>query len=64
VTALETLQRLKTDVEQELMDKGIITMSQSIEADLTPTEAQQLMALDVALDAAVPCLFAHRELRE
>ena len=53
VTALETLQRLKTDVEQELMDKGIITMSQAIEADLTPTEAQQLMALDVALDAAV-----------
>jgi len=58
VTALETLQRLKTDVEQELMDKGIITMSQSIEADLTPTEAQQLMALDVALDAAVDDLEA------
>ena len=52
VTALETLQRLKTDVEQELMDKGIITMSQAIEADLTPTEAQQLMTLDVDLDAA------------
>ena len=52
VTALETLQRLKTDVEQELMDKGIITMSQAIEADLTPAEAQQLMTLDVDLDAA------------
>ena len=58
VTALETLQRLKTDVEQELMDKGIITMSQAIEADLTPTEAQQLMTLDVALDAAVDDLAA------
>ena len=58
VTALETLQRLKTDVEQELMDKSIITMSQAIEADLTPTEAQQLMTLDVALDAAVDDLEA------
>ena len=34
VTALETLQRLKTDVEQELIDKSIITMAQAIEADL------------------------------
>ena len=58
VTALETLQRLKTDVEQELMDKGIITMSQAIEADLTPTEAQQLMTLDVDLDAAADDLEA------
>ena len=52
VTALETLQRLKTDVEQELMDKSIITMTQAIEADLTPAEAQQLMSLDDALDTA------------
>ena len=52
VTALETLQRLKTEVEQELMDKSIITMAQAIEADLTPAEAQQLMSLDTALDTA------------
>ncbi len=52
VTALETLQRLKTDVEQELIDKIIITMAQALEADLTPTEAQQLMALDTALETA------------
>ena len=52
VTALETLQRLKTEVEQELMDKSIITMAQAIEADLTPIEAQQLMSLDDALDTA------------
>ncbi|MBI03819.1 MAG: hypothetical protein CL468_07280, partial [Acidimicrobiaceae bacterium] len=52
VTALETIQRLKTDVEQELIDKSIITMAQAIEADLTPVEAQQLMSLDDALDTA------------
>ena len=52
VGALETLARLKTDVEQELMDKGIITMSQAISADLTPTEAEQLVALDTALETA------------
>ena len=52
MTALETLQRLKTEVEQELMDRSIITMAQAIEADLTPAEAQQLMSLDTALDTA------------
>ncbi|MEE2767609.1 MAG: Calx-beta domain-containing protein [Actinomycetota bacterium] len=52
VGALETLARLMTDVEQELMSKGIINMSQAIEADLTSTEAEQLMALDTALDKA------------
>ena len=52
VAALETLQRLKTEVEQELMDKSIITMAQAIEADVTPAEAQQLMSLDTALDTA------------
>ena len=58
VNALETLRKLKTDVEQELMDKGIITMSKAIEADYTPTEADQLMTLDIALDAAVDDLEA------
>ncbi|MCH2622648.1 MAG: HlyD family efflux transporter periplasmic adaptor subunit, partial [Acidimicrobiales bacterium] len=52
VGALETLARQKTDVEQELMDKGLLTMSQAISADLTPTESEQLMTLDAALDSA------------
>ena len=52
VGALETLARLKTEVEQELMDNSIITMSQAISADLTPTEAEQLVALDAVLDTA------------
>ena len=42
VDALETLSRLKTDVEQELMDKGIITMAKAIESDYTPAVAEEL----------------------
>jgi peptidoglycan hydrolase-like protein with peptidoglycan-binding domain/phenylpyruvate tautomerase PptA (4-oxalocrotonate tautomerase family) len=52
VNALETLRNLKTDVEQELMDKGIITMAKAIDADYTPTEADQLMVLKTALEDA------------
>ena len=52
VDALETLSRLKTDVEQELMDKGIITMAKAIESDYTPAVAEELMALDTALENA------------
>ena len=52
VNALETLRNLKTDVEQELMDKGIITMAKAIAADYTPTEADQLMVLKTALEDA------------
>jgi peptidoglycan hydrolase-like protein with peptidoglycan-binding domain/phenylpyruvate tautomerase PptA (4-oxalocrotonate tautomerase family) len=52
VNALETLVNLKTDVEQELMDKGIITMAEAIDADYTPTEADQLMVLETALEEA------------
>ena len=52
VNALETLRNLKTDVEQELMDKGIITMAKAIAADYTPTEADQLMVLETALEEA------------
>jgi peptidoglycan hydrolase-like protein with peptidoglycan-binding domain/phenylpyruvate tautomerase PptA (4-oxalocrotonate tautomerase family) len=52
VDALETLVNLKTDVEQELMDKGIITMAEAIDADYTPTEADQLMVLETALEEA------------
>ena len=52
VNALETLRNLKTDVGQELMDKGIITMAKAIAADYTPTEADQLMVLETALEEA------------
>ena len=52
MNALETLRNLKTDVEQELMDKGIITMAKAIAADYTPTEADQLMVLETALEEA------------
>ena len=52
VSGLESRQREKTDVEQELIDKGIITMAQAIASDLTPAEAAQLIALDEALEEA------------
>ena len=52
VSGLESRQREKTDVEQELIDKGIITMAQAIASDLTPAEATQLIALDEALEEA------------
>ena len=58
VNALETLRNLKTDVEQELMDKGIITMAKAIAADYTPTEADQLMVLKTALEDADSALAA------
>ena len=49
---MESRQREKTNVEQELIDKGIITMAQAIASDLTPAEAAQLIALDEALEEA------------
>ena len=52
VSGLESRQREKTDVEQELIDKGIITIAQAIASDLTPAEAAQLIALDEALEEA------------
>ncbi|HIM85688.1 MAG TPA: HlyD family efflux transporter periplasmic adaptor subunit [Acidimicrobiia bacterium] len=52
VSGLESRQREKTNVEQELIDKGIITMAQAIASDLTPAEAAQLIALDEALEEA------------
>ncbi len=52
VDGLETIQRSKTAVEQELMDAGIITNAQAAETHPTPTEADQLMALDTALEEA------------
>ena len=41
VSGLESRQREKTNVEQELIDKGIITIAQAIASDLTPAEAAQ-----------------------
>jgi len=52
VDGLETIQGSKTDVEQELMDAGIITNAQAATADPTPTEAEQLLALNTALEEA------------
>ena len=52
VSGLESRQREKTNVEQELIDKGIIKIAQAIASDLTPAEAAQLIALDEALEEA------------
>jgi len=52
VTALETLQGLNTEVEQELIEMGIISIDEAIEADFTPVEAQQLMSLEAILETA------------
>ncbi len=60
VAGLESRQAEKTDVEQELIDKGIITMSQAYSADLTPTEAANLISLDSALEQANNDLDAER----
>ena len=52
VDGLETIQSSKTDVEQELMDAGIITNAQAAETHPTPAEADQLLALNTALEEA------------
>ena len=52
VSGLESRQQEKTDVEQELMDKGIITLVQTVTSDVTPAEAANLISLDEALDDA------------
>ncbi len=52
VSGLESRQQEKTDVEQELMDKGIITLVQTVTSDVTPAEAANLISLDEALEAA------------
>ena len=52
VDGLETIQRSKTDVEQELMDAGIITNAQAAETHPTPAEADQLLTLNTALEEA------------
>jgi len=52
VSGLESRQQEKTDVEQELMDKGIITLVQTVTSDVTAAEAANLISLDEALDDA------------
>ena len=60
VSGLESRQQEKTDVEQELMDKGIITLVQTVTSDVTPAEAANLISLDEALEAANDDLEAER----
>ncbi|MDP6481319.1 MAG: Calx-beta domain-containing protein [Acidimicrobiales bacterium] len=58
VSGLESRQQETTNVEQELIDKGIITYAQAADRDLTPTEAANLISLDEALDDANTALDA------
>ncbi len=52
VSGLESRQQEKTNVEQELVDKGIITLVQTVTSDVTAAEAANLISLDEALDDA------------
>lgn len=58
VSGLESRQQEITNVEQELIDKNIITYAQAADRDLTPTEAANLISLDEALDDANTALDA------
>ena len=58
VSGLESRQQETTNVEQELIDRGIITYAQAADRDLTPTEAANLISLDAALDDANTALDA------
>ena len=49
---LRSIVREKTDVEQELLELGILTLIQTVEADVTATEAQELIRLDQILEDA------------
>ena len=49
---LQSIVREKTSIEQELLELGILTMLQTIEADVTSVEAQELIRLDQILDDA------------
>ena len=60
VSGLESRQQEKTNVEQELVDKGIITLVQTVTSDVTPAEAANLISLDEALEAANNDLDAER----
>ena len=49
---LESAVREKTNIEQELLELGIITLLQTVEADVTSVEAQELIRLDQILEEA------------
>jgi len=49
---LQSIVREKTDIEQELLELGIITMLQTTEANVSPEEAQELIRLDQILEDA------------
>jgi len=49
---LKSIVREKTNIEQELFELGIITMLQTVEADVTATQAQELIRLKQILDDA------------
>ena len=49
---MQSIVREKTSIEQELLELGILTMLQTIEADVTSVEAQELIRLDQILDDA------------
>ena len=53
--------REKTDIEQELFELGLLNMIQTIEADVTATEAQELIRLDQILQNANDVLERDRD---
>ena len=58
---LDAIVRVKTNVEQELLELGIITMVQTVEADITASEAQELTRLDEILRDANDVLQRDRD---
>ena len=49
---LQSIVREKTDIEQELLELGILTMLESIEANVSAAQAQELIRLDQILEDA------------
>ena len=49
---LQSIVREKTNIEQKLLELGILTILQTVEADVTSVEAQELIRLDQILEDA------------
>ena len=49
---LQSIVREKTDIEQELLELGILSMLESIEANVSAAQAQELIRLDQILEDA------------
>ena len=49
---LQSIVREKTNIEQKLLELGILTILQTVEADVTSLEAQELIRLDQILEDA------------